>query len=128
MNNTEEKKLYYKSLAEILYRYLEFILSFDNHKKYSYLSLLPTLNEIFINIINNIEQMEELHLNSHEAIDKIEEMILTELSREKIIDIIDIKEGLSIKDISNLSIALYLKKFRNSITDELNSMLEIVSS
>lgn len=127
MNNTEEKILYYKSLAEIMYRYLEFTLSFDSSNHYSYLNILPALEDTYADILNYIEQMEELHFNSHEAIEKIEEIILFALSQANIIDIQDIKEGLSIEDISNLSIAFYLKRYKISLNDEINSILDILS-
>lgn len=127
MNNTEEKKLYYKTLTEILYRYMEFKLSFDNSQEYSYLNIIPELEEIYDTIINNIEQMEEVHFNSHEAITYVEDMILKELAKSSVKDIKSLKDGLSTKDISTLSIALYLKKYKDSIINELNKIKEIVT-
>lgn len=126
MNNTEEKKLYYKSLADILYKYLEFILSFDKNKKIRFMDIFPVLAEVYTNILNEIEQMEEVHLDSLEAIEKVEEIIESELEKANIIKVSDIKEGLSIEDISNLSIALYLKNYKNSIHEELNAAYEIL--
>ncbi len=128
MNNTEEKKLYYKTLTEILYKYMEFTLSFDSAKPYSYLNILPILNEAFATILNDIENMEEVHFNSQEAISYIEKIILKNIADLNIIDQYEIKEGLAIQDISTLSIALYLKKYKNSISNELNTLMDILAS
>lgn len=128
MNNTEEKKLYYNTLTKILYRYLEFILSFDNNKCYNYMDLFSQLEDAYNNILKTIDEMDELHLNSQDAIKKIEELILKELASANIVELFDIKEGLSDKDISDLSISLYLKHYKDSINNELTSILEILSA
>ena len=128
MNNTEEKKLYYKTLTEILYKYMEFTLSFDSAKPYSYLNILPILEEAYETILKDIDALKEVPLNSHEAISHVEEIILKNIADLNIIEQYDIKEGLDIKDISTLSIALYLKRYKNSINNELNTLMDILNS
>ncbi len=127
MEQTEENKLYYQTLLEILYKYLEFFLSFDHENTGNYLDLFPKLECLYHNLEKNIYESEDLSLNPLELIEHFTALIEKNLATIDL-SIENIREGIEDKDFANLTLALYLKKFKNSISSQIDSLIDLLSS
>lgn len=79
-------------------------------------------------VLNKIDNREDAQLDSHTSIDYIKEFIEIELKKLNLFETYDIQKGLSIKDVSTISLALYLKKYENRISKQLNDLMSILPS
>lgn len=127
MEYTTEKKLYNETILEILYKYMEFNLSFDTENSCNYMSIYPTLNDVYHQLKEDLVTLEVEELESLSSLEFVSNLINERFSNIDIISIGDITKGLSKIDIANLSLGLYLKRFRNIINTQLENTISLLS-
>lgn len=121
MEQTAELTLYKKTILDILYKYMEFILSFDNSCNRGYMEIIPDLENIYSSLEKKLDNI-ELSLSPLDDIDKMTKIIEDKLEENGLGDIKNIINGLDKMDIVNLSLALYLKNYKNSISSTLDKI------
>lgn len=127
MEETTEITLYKKTLLDILYKYMEFILSFDNTTNRGYMDMIPDLEHIYHSLEKKLDKI-DLSLNPLDDIDKMAKIIEDELADNNLEDIKNITNGLNKIDIVNLFLALFLKNYKNSISANLDKLERYLGS
>lgn len=127
MEYAVEKKLYQETTLEILYKYMEFILSFDKEVNFNYMTNYPALEEIYQNLKEKLSILDEEPFDSLTSIYFITSFINNYISNVDFINFSDVTKGLNKVELSNLILGLYLKRFKNSIIQQLENIIAILS-